>query len=251
MDFFWTDVHHNITHALYERSHRPPQLPTTTHEAIASGQAQQGNAPLDDAVISKQAKHSLNRSKLSEAAQRVLMRQGYARSSLRDIAVEAGVSLGRLHYYFTDKMHLMVSVLRDHQTRFIHSIHEVAASAGTPGERCQRMAARWAREMRESGEAYRNWYDLRNQALFDRELRPIVSEMEQLQVSAVAALVGAQETNAKLIGQIRSQYVPMLGGIFHYAIQRTTFGEDLDFDQLEQSLVSVLLKILDEAEAEH
>lgn len=203
-----------------------------------------------DTPISKEAKHSLNRAELSEAAQRVLARQGYAKSSLRDIAVEAGVSLGRMHYYFTDKMHLMVSVFRDHQTRFIQNIHQIAATGGRPSERCRQMAALWSREMRERGKGYRIWYDLRNQALFDLELRPVVSEMEHLQVAAVAALVGAEGSDADLIDRIRSQYVPLLGGLFHYALQRTIFDEDLDFEQLEQSFASLLQQILDEVEAE-
>lgn len=197
----------------------------------------------------KQAKHILNRTKLSQAAQRVLLQHGYAKSSLRDIAVEAGVSLGRLHYYFTDKSHLMISVFHDHQSRFIQTIHEVAAMSAPADLRCKQMARVWAKQVQEGGQSYRIWYDLRNQALFDPDLRPIVTEMEEQQVAALASLLGAAPATPRIFDRIRNHYVPLLGGLFHFALQRTTFDHPLDIDQLEQSFNAILQHVLDEMTA--
>lgn len=47
------------------------------------------------------------------AATRVLARQGYARSSLLDIAREAGMSKGALHYHFPTKEALVATVLEN------------------------------------------------------------------------------------------------------------------------------------------
>jgi AcrR family transcriptional regulator len=47
-----------------------------------------------------------------EATMRVLARQGYARTSLMDIAKEVGMSKGAVHYHFPTKEALMAQVLR-------------------------------------------------------------------------------------------------------------------------------------------
>lgn len=198
---------------------------------------------MSDAAIGKEEKYRQNRAKLSEAAQRVLLRQGYARSSLRDIATEAGVSLGQMHYYFNDKTHLMVAVFRDHQAEFIAAIREVAQGGGKPAERCRRMAAIWTRRMIESGPNYRIWYDLRNQALFDPDLRPVVTEMEALLVDALAALVEIGPSS-DLRERLRLCHVPMIGGLFRNALQRMTFGETVDPAQLEASFVAAFEHLL-------
>jgi AcrR family transcriptional regulator len=46
-----------------------------------------------------------------EAAMRVLARQGYAHSSLMDIANEVGMSKGAVHYHFPTKEALITQVL--------------------------------------------------------------------------------------------------------------------------------------------
>jgi AcrR family transcriptional regulator len=50
---------------------------------------------------------------LIEAAARVLGRQGYTNVTMKDIAREAGVTSGTLHYYFETKAQLLAAVVRD------------------------------------------------------------------------------------------------------------------------------------------
>ncbi|WP_312529205.1 TetR/AcrR family transcriptional regulator [Paracoccus sp. (in: a-proteobacteria)] len=198
---------------------------------------------MPDTALSKEEKHAQNRAKLSAAAQTVLQRQGYAKASLRDIAAEAGVSLSKLHYYFNDKSHLMVSAFRDRQTRFVRDILDVSAASEDVALRCRRMAALWASRTVENGRALLIWYDLRNQSLFEPELRPVVVEMEGMLVAAILRLVSAEDASAPLIEEIRLRHIPMLGGLFHHSLQRISFGETLDPEMLEQSFSDVLQQI--------
>ncbi|MEO0325257.1 MAG: TetR/AcrR family transcriptional regulator [Myxococcota bacterium] len=56
-------------------------------------------------------KSEISAAQIVDAAMRVLARQGYARTSLLDIAREAGMSKGALHYHFPTKEALIQVVL--------------------------------------------------------------------------------------------------------------------------------------------
>ena len=51
--------------------------------------------------------------KILEAARRVLGRKGYARATISEVAKEAGVSRGLLHYYFKSKEEMLARVMRE------------------------------------------------------------------------------------------------------------------------------------------
>lgn len=51
------------------------------------------------------------RAQILDAARSVLSRQGYAETSMKDIAREAGVAAGLLHYYFESKEEILVQVV--------------------------------------------------------------------------------------------------------------------------------------------
>ncbi|HEV3102790.1 MAG TPA: TetR/AcrR family transcriptional regulator [Candidatus Dormibacteraeota bacterium] len=53
------------------------------------------------------------REKIIKSAFTVLSRQGYENTSIKDIAEEAGVAQGLVHYYFKSKQQLVMAVLLD------------------------------------------------------------------------------------------------------------------------------------------
>ena len=57
-------------------------------------------------------KSKISIASIVDAAVRVLARQGYARTSLMDIANEVGMSKGAVHYHFPTKEALMAQVLQ-------------------------------------------------------------------------------------------------------------------------------------------
>ena len=52
------------------------------------------------------------REKILQAAFTVLSRQGYENTSIKEIAEEAGVAQGLVHYYFKSKQRLVMEVLQ-------------------------------------------------------------------------------------------------------------------------------------------
>ena len=56
---------------------------------------------------------NLRRSQLTEAAFRVVGDKGYYNFTIKDIAIEAGLSTGLVHYYFKDKQELLLTLLKE------------------------------------------------------------------------------------------------------------------------------------------
>ncbi len=55
-------------------------------------------------------KSAISAAQIVAAAIRVVARQGYAHTSLKDIADEAGMSKGAVHYHFSTKEALVAKV---------------------------------------------------------------------------------------------------------------------------------------------
>jgi len=71
-------------------------------------------APMPPALLrpSRLSPESDKREHLLAAAARVLVRDGTAGLRIRDVALEAGVSTGVVHYYFGSKDEILVEALR-------------------------------------------------------------------------------------------------------------------------------------------
>jgi AcrR family transcriptional regulator len=67
------------------------------------------------------------------AASTVMGRQGYNATSMKDIAAEAGVAQGLIHYYFGSKEELLVAVVRDLNDAMLTDVRSaMAEAAGDP-----------------------------------------------------------------------------------------------------------------------
>ena len=87
------------------------------------------------------------RTQILEAARAVLGRQGYAETSTKDIAREAGVAPGLLHYYFESKEEILIEVVeglireivashRDAVQGFDDPLEAVSHAMDLAAERC-------------------------------------------------------------------------------------------------------------------
>src|ERR1041384_1207781 len=79
-------------------------------------------------------KHDERRRALADSALRTLGELGYARTSLREIANNSEFSHGVVHYYFHDKLELIIYCVRYYKARCVTRYDGVIAEAMTaPG----------------------------------------------------------------------------------------------------------------------
>jgi AcrR family transcriptional regulator len=124
-------------------------------------------------------KYNERRAELAEAALQTLSELGYARTSLREIAQNSAFTHGVLHYYFDDKVDLILCSVRQYKARCITRYDSVVAQARSVDELVDGFLDALARTLREEAHLHRLWYDIRAQAMFDSALQADVAEIEK------------------------------------------------------------------------
>jgi AcrR family transcriptional regulator len=124
-------------------------------------------------------KFDARRDQLAESALRTLGELGYARASLREIANNSAFSHGVVHYYFQDKLELVIYSVRYYKARCVTRYDSVVASATTADGLLDAFAAKLAETIRDEAPMHRLWYDLRTQSMFEDQLRDAVNMIDR------------------------------------------------------------------------
>ena len=119
-------------------------------------------------------KYDERRNQLAESALRTLGERGYARTSLREIALNSPFSHGVVHYYFDDKLDLIVYCVRYYKARCVTRYDAVVADSRDAAELVDAFARTLAGTLRDEAPMHRLWYDLRTQSMFEESLRESV-----------------------------------------------------------------------------
>ena len=123
-------------------------------------------------------KYDERRNQLAESALRTLGELGYARTSLREIANNSEFSHGVVHYYFHDKLELIVYCVRYYKARCVTRYDAVVTESTTADELLDAFADKLVETLREEAPMHRLWYDLRTQAMFEESLREAVTYID-------------------------------------------------------------------------
>ncbi|MFD0477200.1 TetR/AcrR family transcriptional regulator [Nonomuraea thailandensis] len=89
----------------------------------------------------KKVDHEERRRHVAEAVLRIAGRDGLGQAKLRDVAAEAGMSLGSVQHYFTSKDEMLRYVVKYLGETVTERI--VAGMGSRPGVRCARSCCRW------------------------------------------------------------------------------------------------------------
>jgi TetR/AcrR family fatty acid metabolism transcriptional regulator len=78
---------------------------------------------------------NLRRNQLTKAAYKVVGQKGYYDFTIRDIAQEAGMSTGLIHYYFKNKEELLLHLLKEINKNMLGSLNRSISKAQDPREK--------------------------------------------------------------------------------------------------------------------
>jgi AcrR family transcriptional regulator len=190
-------------------------------------------------------KFAERRDQLAAAALQTLAEQGYANTSLRDIAQRSEFSHGVLHYYFADKFELIMYCVRRYKAECVKRYDSIVATAAEADEFRQGFGAAMSGTLVDDATLHRLWYDLRNQSLFDERFRADVTEIDHsLQrmiwriVDRYAALSGTPPAVTPELAYA------LLDGIFQHALLRHVGGDDSAAGWLDETVREVLPGLL-------
>ena len=193
-------------------------------------------------------KHDERRKALAESALRTLGELGYARASLREIANNSEFSHGVVHYYFHDKLELIVYCVRYYQEPCVHRYDGVVAEATSPDDLAERFGDKLVETIVEEAPMHRLWYDLRSQSMFEESLREAVTQIDQSLQDLVARILGRYAELADAEPSISEPVAyGMFDGVFQQALLSHLNGRDGALEELRAQVVGLLPMLLAKA----
>lgn len=124
-------------------------------------------------------KSEASRRQVLDAAIGALAEQGFARTSVSDIAARAGMSKGAVHYHFRRKADLIAQVLERCLTVTHERLREAWEGEGSPTDKIRRALREMRQRWRDGGPELRVMADLMAQGVHDEKLRAPVAHMFQ------------------------------------------------------------------------
>ncbi len=197
-----------------------------------------------DRIPRRVDKFAERRAELAEAALQTLSELGYARTSLREIAQNSEFTHGVLHYYFSDKVDLILCSVRQYKARCATRYDEVTARATTYDELMEGFLESLGDTVRQEAHMHRLWYDIRAQALFEAAFRDDVAEIDKSLENMIWRIVCRF---AELTGEPQtmppSVIYALLDGLFQQCLLKHLSGDTGAVAQLQADVRLVVSKI--------
>jgi TetR/AcrR family transcriptional regulator, transcriptional repressor of bet genes len=164
-------------------------------------------------------KYDERRNQLAESALQTLGELGYARTSLREIANNSEFSHGVVHYYFSDKLELIIYCVRYYKARCVTRYDAVVDESTTPAELLDAFAAKLVETVQEEAAMHRLWYDLRTQSMFEENLREAVLMIDQTLEDMIWRVVSKYaELSGRSTSMTPAAAYGVLDGLFQQAL---------------------------------
>jgi AcrR family transcriptional regulator len=190
-------------------------------------------------------KYDRRRDELAESALLTLGEMGYARASLREIANNSSFSHGVVHYYFQDKLELVIYSVRYYKARCVTRYDSVVSDSATPDELLDAFAAKLILTILDEAPMHRLWYDLRTQSMFEDQLRPAVTEIDHtLQDMVWRVVTRYAELAGRPVSVDPAAAYGMLDGLFQQALLGHLVGQPGALDRLGTQVRTLMPLVL-------
>jgi len=190
-------------------------------------------------------KYDRRRDELAESALLTLGEMGYARASLREIANNSSFSHGVVHYYFQDKLELVIYSVRYYKARCVTRYDSVVSDSATPDELLDAFAAKLILTILDEAPMHRLWYDLRTQSMFEDQLRPAVTEIDHtLQDMVWRVVTRYAELAGRPVSVDPAAAYGMLDGLFQQALLGHLVGQPGALDRLGTQVHTLMPLVL-------
>jgi AcrR family transcriptional regulator len=182
-------------------------------------------------------KFAERRAELGEAALHTLSELGYARTSLREIAQNSEFSHGVLHYYFSDKVDLILCGVRQYKSRCVTRYDEVTERARTVDELMDGFVGALGETVRTEAPMHCLWYDLRSQALFEPAFRADVAELDKTLEQMIWRIISRfGELAGKPLEVLPAVIYAMLDGLFQQCLLKHVSGDSTAIPLMQEQV---------------
>jgi len=202
-------------------------------------------SPADQVGQRRADKVARRRDELARVTLRTLAELGYARTSLREIAANSDYSHGVLHYYFVDKVDLIIHCVRMYKAECITRYDGLVEAKLDAEELRRRFAERLGESLRDDLDLHRLWYDLRSQSMFEDAFVGDVEAIDAaLQAMIWRVVTRYAELSAGTVAVDEATAYAAFDGLFHNAIVRTGHGDTEAGDRLVRAAFDLLPRLV-------
>jgi TetR/AcrR family transcriptional repressor of bet genes len=192
------------------------------------------------------------RNQLAESALKTLGELGYARASLREIANNSEFSHGVVHYYFADKLELIVYCVRYYKSQCVTRYDDVVADAVTAEGLLDAFAAKLVETLRDEAPMHRLWYDLRTQSMFEEALREAVTMIDRTLAEMIWRVVTRYaELAGRPVDTSRDTAYGVLDGVFAQALLALDREPEAALDRVADQVHALMPRLLAPDERSH
>jgi len=191
-------------------------------------------------------KFAERRAALGEAALQTLAELGYARTSLREIAQNSEFSHGVLHYYFTDKIDLILCSVRQYKARCVTRYDEVTTNSTSFDELLDGFVAALGETVRTEATMHRLWYDLRSQSLFEEAFRADVAAIDKSLEKMIWRVMSRLSELAGAPIQAPSDVTyAMFDGLFQQCLLKYLGGDRKAIASMQKGVRLIVMQLID------
>lgn len=150
---------------------------------------------------------------LAQAA-RLFADQGYAGTTIIDLAEACGSSRGALYHYFESKEDILFHILDGHVAALLEKVEEAADRGGDPEEQCRAVVA--AMVLTNAVSRYEQIVLLNHLKQLNAEQQKSVIAKERRLTGIVSDLLIRLDDQRKVTSRTKKPYAMMLFGIINY-----------------------------------
>jgi AcrR family transcriptional regulator len=214
-------------------------------DRTAEPPAPAGPSPVERISQRQADKFGQRRDQLAEAALQTLAELGYARTSLREIAQNTDFSHGVLHYYFADKVDLIIHCVKHYKAGCVQRYEEILEVSGTVEVLADGFAAGLAATAGQDAALHRLWYDMRSQSMFEPAFSAEVLEIDDsLQRMIWRVLTRYAELDGRPLWVGPTAAYAIFDGLFQQALLRHLAGEPEALGTLRAEVLALLPQLI-------
>lgn len=180
------------------------------------------------------------REKIIHAANKVMSEKGYEKASIKDIAIQAGITPGLVHYYFRNKEEILIALLTEASNQYTLDMAHLQSAV-----RSEDLANAALNEPKERVKQQPEWYKLRYE-LFALGLRnPNISNsvdglLENARSGITAVLQKMTSNSKEEIEPIAAILIACFDGLALQKMLNPDFDIDRSYVILSEMARSVL-----------
>ena len=186
-------------------------------------------------------KSKISIASIVDAALRVLARQGYARTSLMDIASEVGMSKGAVHYHFPTKEALMGQVLQTACDAVATRTRDAWVEGGNPLDALRSAVRVMWRTRAELSDEAKVVADMVAQSLHEEALRPPLAQYYRFASSQVEEHLAGHLNTLGLQPKIHISKIPRM---MHAVLDGLLMQKICDPDAITEEFVIEALEMI-------